>query len=130
MSGRNEVILPPDLSELVSAREKIWAEVDKAQGLSAELGKLSSQVPQCAPAELQLQLGAASTPITELETVLPLLKTKIARAHKLNTEVKVCHDQIEAIKRREKTIIVIAAVTGVVLLFVLLLIGFNLFSAS
>jgi hypothetical protein len=130
MPSPNVIAIPPDLSELVADREKVWAEVERSQSLSAELGKLSAQVPQCAPAPLQLQFGPDSTPPAELAAVLPLLKEKIETASKLSTNVKACHDEIEAIKHREKMIIVAVAVAAVVLLIVLLIVAVNLLSGS
>ena len=117
----SNVVVPPDLRQLINDREKVWADFDRSQNLSAELGKLSSHVPKCAPAELQLKFGAGSTPSAELGTVVPLLKEKIEAARKLNTDVKACYDQIEAIKHKEKIMTVVAAVAGVLVLFVLVL---------
>lgn len=131
MSVPNEVVVvPPELGALVADREKVWADIDRSQGLSAELAKLSSQVPQCAPAELQLQFGPESTPLAELAAVLPLLKEKISTARKLGADVKACQDEIAAIKQREKMTIVAIAVAAVVLLLVLLLVVGSLISGS
>jgi hypothetical protein len=131
MSVPNEVIVvPPELGALVADREKVWADIDKSQGLSAELTKLSSQVPERAPAELQLQFGPESTPPAELAAILPLLKEKIDTARKLGADVKACHDEIAAIKQREKMTVVAMVVGAVVLFIVLLLVIASLISGS
>jgi hypothetical protein len=124
------VVVPREVAPLVADREKVWAEFDRSQSLAAELGKLSAQVPQRAPAELQLQFGPESTPPAELAAVLPQLKEKIAAAGKLSAEVKACHDEIAAIKQREKMTIVIMAAAAVVLFIVLLIVVANLISGS
>lgn len=131
MSGPNDVVVfPPELGALVADREKVWADIDRSQGLSAELAKLSSQVPQRAPAELQLQFGPESTPPSELATIFPLLKEKIDTARKLGADVKACQDEIAAIKQREKMTVVAMVVGGVILFIVLLLIIASLISGS
>jgi hypothetical protein len=128
MSGTNAVVAPPGLSELFAAREKVWESLDRSQSLTADLASLSSQVPNCAPAALQLQFGADSTPPAELATVLPLLKEKIETARKLSANVKTCYDEIEAIKHREKMTMVAAAVGAAVLLLLLIIVVASLLS--
>lgn len=129
MSGSN-VVVPPELSPLLIEREKVWADFDRSLNLSAEVSRLSSSVPECAPAELQLQLGADSTPFTELETVLPLLKGKIESTRKLNEEKTACFAEIEAIKQREKMIVTIGIIAGVVIFLVLIFVMISLLSGS
>ena len=117
--SNSSVVIPPDLSRLIADREKVWLEFDRSQQLSAELTDLSSHVPECAPANLQLHFGASSTPPAELETLLPMLKEKLVAAHKLHAEVQACHAEIEAIKRQEKTFVAVAIAAGGLVLFVL-----------
>lgn len=131
MSVPNEiVVVPPEVGTLVADREKVWTDFDRSQSLAAELGKLSAQVPQCAPAALQLQFGPESTPTAELATVLPLLQEKIVAARKLSADVKACHAEIAAIKQREKMTIMIMAVAAIVLFIVLLIVVASLVSGS
>jgi hypothetical protein len=129
MSNSN-VVVPPELIPLITEREKVWADVERSQKLSAEVGQLSSSVPNCAPAELQLRFGTDSTPLTELDTVLPMLKEKIETTRKLNTEKEGCFAEIEAIKRREKMTITIGVIVGVVILIVLIFVLIGLLSRS
>jgi hypothetical protein len=129
MSSLN-VIVPPDLSKLIIEREKVWVDFDRSQSQARDLNQLSNQIPDCVPAELQLQFEADSIPPTELETVLPMVKEKIETANRLKGEVKGCYDEIEAIKRKEKTVIVGIAVAGVVVLLVLLIVVIALVSGS
>ncbi|MFL6255146.1 MAG: hypothetical protein ACJ74T_08980 [Pyrinomonadaceae bacterium] len=117
--SNSSVVIPPDLSPLITDRERVWLEFDRSQQLSAELNQLSSHVPQCAPANLQLPFGAGSTPPAELEAVLPMLKQNLATTNNLHAEVQACHSEIEAIKRKEKNIITGAVIAGVLLLLVL-----------
>ena len=129
MAGSN-IIVPPDVSPLMAEREKVWADFDRSQNLSTEIKKLSSAVPDCAPAALQLKFGTDSTPLKELETVLPMLKEKIDTSNKLKAQITDCHAQIEAIKQKEKTIITIAAVAGGLVIFVVLILLISLVSGS
>jgi hypothetical protein len=126
----SNVVVPPELVPLITEREKVWADVDRSQKLSAEVGQLSSSVPECAPAELQLRFGADSTPLTEIETVLPLLKEKLETTRKLNAEKKGCFAEIEAIKHREKMVITIGSIAGVVILIVIIFVIINFLSGS
>jgi hypothetical protein len=129
MSGTHEVVVvPSELSALVAEREKVWTAFDMSQNLSDELNKLSSQVPQCAPAELQLPFGSDIAPPDQLAAVLPLLKEKIETARKLNANVQSCHNEIAAIKQREKMIIMAMAAGGVVLLLVLFFVAVSFLS--
>lgn len=120
------VVIPPELITLIDEREQIWAEVDRAQNLTAQLGQLSAQVPNCTPASLQLQFGADNNPTAELATILPLLKEKIEATNKLKAEVQASYNQIEAIKQQEKMIITVAVISGVVLFLILILVLVNL----
>lgn len=129
MSNSN-VVVPPELIPLITEREKVWAEVDRSQNLSAEVARLSSAVPECAPAQLQLRFGADSTPLAELETILPMLKEKIETTRKLNAEKDGYFAEIEAIKRQEKMIITIGIIAGVVIFIVLIFVLIGLLSSS
>ena len=129
MSSSN-VIVPPDLSKLIIEREKVWVDFDRSQSFAGDLNQLSTQIPDCAPAELQLQFPADSTPLTELETVLPMVKEKIEAANRLKAEVKGCYDEIEVIKRKEKTLIIGLVVAGVLALLFLISVVVALVSRS
>jgi hypothetical protein len=120
MSSAN-VIVPPDISKLIIEREKLWVEFDRAQGLVGDLKQLSQHIPDCAPAELQLKFGADSIPTTELEIVIPMVKEKINVSNRLKSEVKSCYEEIETIKRKQKTLIVGLAVGGAVVLLIVLI---------
>jgi hypothetical protein len=128
--ANSNVFIPPELSKQISEREKVWLDFDRSQNFAAELGGLSSAVPNCAPSELQLRFGSDSTPLNELETVLPMLKENIETAHKLKAEMQSCYGQIEAIKQQEKKIIMIGVIAGVVVLLVLIFVIVNLASGS
>lgn len=128
--SNSSIVIPPDLSQLIADREKVWLEFDRSQQLSAELNQLSSHVPQCAPANLQLHFGAGSTPPAELAAVLPMLKENIVTTNNLHAEMQACHTEIEAIKRQEKTLITIAVAVGVVILLVFFILLLYLVSGS
>jgi len=117
--SNTSVVIPPELNQLIADREKVWLEFERSQQLSTELNKLSSHVPQCAPANVQLNFGPGSTPPAELEAVLPMLKEQLATTNNLHSEAQACHAEIEAIKRKEKTTITVAVVAGILILFVL-----------
>jgi hypothetical protein len=122
MSSFN-VIVPPDLSKLIIEREKVWVDFDRSQSQAGDLNQLSNQIPDCAPAELQLQFGADSIPPTEIETVLPMVKEKIETANRLKAEVKGCQEEIEAIKRKEKSVVVGIIVAGSIVLLILIIVS-------
>jgi len=128
MSTSN-VIIPPDWSKLILEREKIWDDYDRSQRMVGDLSQLSKQIPDCAPADIQMQFGPDSIPTTELETLLPKVKEQIEAATRLKAEVQGCHNEIEAIKRKEKTTIVIMAVAGAVVLLILLIVLLSIVSA-
>src|SRR5439155_22646870 len=110
MSTSN-VIIPPDFSKPIIDREKIWTDFDSSRNLAGELNQLGKQIPECAAAEIQVQFDAGSIPPQELQTILHLLKRELETTNRLKTEVKGSQDEIEAIKRKEKTLI-IAAIAG------------------
>src|SRR5258708_32808347 len=120
MSTSN-VIIPPDFSKLIIEREKVWTDYESSQRIVSDLTQISHQIPDCVPAEMHLEFGPDSLPTTELERLLPMVKEQIEAANRIKAEVKGCHDEIEAIKRKEKTTILIMAVGGVGLLIILLL---------
>ncbi len=121
MSSAN-VIVSPDFSNLIIEREKVWLESDRAQGLAADLSQLAKHISDCAPAELQLQFGADSIPTAELETILPMVKEKINAANRLKAEVKSSYEEIESIKRKQKSIILGLVVAGAVIVLILLIV--------
>jgi hypothetical protein len=128
MSSSN-VIIPPDLSKLIIEREKVWEGYERSQSMVADLNQLSGQIPDCAPAEIQMQFGPDSLPTAEIETILPKVKEQIAASNRLKGEVKGCHDEIEAIKRKEKTTIMVIVIGGGVLLLILIIIVVSVISS-
>lgn len=129
MSGSN-IIVHPAFNQLISEREKIWADFDRSKSVAGELNQLATQIPDCEPATLQLQFGADSIPPTEIETVLPMIKEKIAIANRLGTEMKGCYDEIESIKRKQKTVIVSLVAGGLVLLLILIIVVISAISSA
>ncbi|HKY43770.1 MAG TPA: hypothetical protein VJM50_11825 [Pyrinomonadaceae bacterium] len=117
MSSTN-VIVPPEVGHLIAEREQIWANFDRAQSLAAEFQKLCSQVPNVAPATLQLP--ASPNPPAHLETTMQQIRQELTAVEKLNTEMRSCHEQIEAIKRNEK--MTIALIAGGVLVALIIFI--------
>jgi hypothetical protein len=126
----SNVMFPPDLSKLIIEREKVWGDFDRSQSLVADLKQLLTQIPDCAPAGLQLRFPTDTIPPTQLETILPMVKEKIETAKRLKAEVKGCNDEIETIKRKEKTIMVGIAIAGVVALLLVLIVIVALISGS
>ena len=118
MSSTN-VIVPPEVGQLIAEREQVWANFDRAQSLAAEFQKLCSQVPNVAPANLQLP--ASTNPPTHLETTMQQIKQELAMVEKLNGEIRSCNEQIEAIKRSEKMTIALIA-GGAVVVFIIFII--------
>jgi hypothetical protein len=121
MSSSN-VIIPPDWSKLILDREKIWDDYDRSQSMVGNLGQMAKQIPDCAPADIQMQFGPDSLPTTELETLVPKVREQIETASRLKAEVQGCHNEIAAIKQKEKTTIIVMAVAGAVVLLVLLIV--------
>jgi hypothetical protein len=121
MSSSN-VIVPPEFGKLISEREKAWADFDRSQSLAGALNQMAKEIPDCAPAEMQLQFGADSIPPAELEALLPLVKQKIETANRLKADVKSCYDEIETIKQKQKNVIIGLGVGGAVLLLILLIV--------
>jgi hypothetical protein len=127
MSSAN-VIVPPDISKLIIEREKLWLEFDRARGLATELSQVASQIPNCTPAELQLQFGADSIPPAEVASVLGLVKEKISAVDRLKADMQSRHDEIASIKQKQKTVIVSLAVGGAVVLLILLIVMISVIS--
>ena len=119
MSSTN-VILPPDVTQLISEREQVWAEFERAQGLVEDFRKVSAAVPNTAAAQLQLSSGTHNPP-ADLSYALQQMKNELAAVQKLNADIMTCDAQIEAIKRSEKTMIALI-VAGIVVVFIVLLI--------
>ncbi|HKR11589.1 MAG TPA: hypothetical protein VJT15_06015, partial [Pyrinomonadaceae bacterium] len=119
MSSAN-VIVPPDVNQLLAEREQVWTSFDRAQGLVEEFRKLCSQVPNVAPASLQLP-ASTSNPPAHLESAMQGIKKELMTVEKLNGEIRSCHEQIEAIKRSEKMTIALI-VGGVLVVLVIFLI--------
>lgn len=128
MSSAN-VIIPPDWSRLILDREKIWDDYDRSQSMVGDLNQMSKQIPDCAPADMQMQFEPDSLPTTELETLVPKVKKQIETASRLKAEVQECHNEIAAIKQKEKTTIIIMAVAGAVVLLILLIVILSIVSS-
>jgi prefoldin subunit 5 len=127
MSTSN-VIIPPEFSQPIINREKIWADYDNSQRLAAELDQLLKHIPECESAALQLQFGIDSIPSNELQTVLTMLNQELETSNRLRDEANSCRAEIDAIKRKEKTIIMAAIGGGVVLVLVFLIIILSVLS--
>ena len=119
MSSTN-VIVPPDVTQLISEREQVWAEFERSQSLVEDFRKVSAAVPNTAPAQLQLSSGTPNPPAA-LADALQQMKNELGAAQKLNADITACHAQIEAIKRSEKTTIALI-VAGIVVASIVFLI--------
>jgi hypothetical protein len=120
MMSSTNVIIPPEVNQLIAEREQVWTNLDRAQSLVTEFRKLCSLIPNVGPANLQLP-ASPNNPPTYLETTMQHIKQELATVEKLNAEVKSCHEQIEAIKRNEKMIIGLIA-GGVILVLIIFII--------
>jgi len=120
MSSTN-VIVPPDVNQLIAEREQVWTNFDRAQGLVEEFRKLCSHVPNVAPANLQLP-AAPNNPPAHLESTMQQIKQELATVQKLNAEMKSCHQQIDDIKRKEKTMIALMAGGAVLVLIIFIIV--------
>ena len=120
MSSTN-IILPPDVKPLIAEREQVWTNFDGAQNLVEEFRKLCSQVPNVAPANLPPPATSDNPPV-HLETSMQQIKQELATIAKLNAEMNSCHQQIEDIKRKEKTMIMLMVGGGVLLLIIFIII--------
>lgn len=126
----NNVIVPPDVNQLITEREHVWTNFDRAQNLVEEFRKLSSRVPNVAPANMQLP-ASVNNPPAHLETTMQQINQELAAVEKLNAEMRSCHEQIEAIKRSEKmTIALIAGGVLVVLIIFIIVIAVLVSSVS
>ena len=120
MSSTN-VIIPPEVNQLIAEREQVWTNFDRAQGLVGEFQKLCSHVPNVAPANLQLPASPGNPP-AHLESTMQQIKEELTTVEKLNAEMRSCHQQIEAIKRSEKMTIALMAGGGVVGLIIFIIV--------
>lgn len=120
MSNSN-IIIPSELSKVLNEREKVLTNIERAQSLVGELGRLSSSIPECKPAGVQLQSPPENTPLTQIELALPLVKNEIATINKLKAEVKGCEDKIKNIHRKEKLIITIS-ISAIIMIIIIILI--------
>lgn len=128
--SNSHVIVPPDFSKLIIEREKVWVDFDRSLRLAGDLAQLSNQIPNCVAAEPQMHFGSDSVPTTELETLFPMVNEKIATASRLKVEAKRCYDEIEAIKRKEKNLIIGMVVAGAIVLLILVIVIVTLVSGS
>ncbi len=119
------VVISSDMSSFISEREAIWAEFERSQRMAGEIDHISPHIAACAPARLQSQFSAENSPMSELESVIPLLKSELETINRLNAQAKNCYDEIENIKRREKTIIIAASIAIIVVLLILIVILFG-----
>jgi hypothetical protein len=129
MSSSN-VIVPSDFSKLIIEREKVWVDFDRSRRLAGDLAQLSNQIPDCVPAEPQIQFGTDSIPPTELETLFPMVNERIATANRLKAESMRCYEEIQAIKGKEKTVIIAMVIGGSIVLLILLILIISLVSGS
>lgn len=120
MSSTN-VIIPPDINQLIAEREQVWTNFDRTQGLVEEFRKLCSQVPNVAPAKLQLP-APPNNPPAYLESVMQQITQELMAVEKLNAEMRSCYEQIEAIKRNEKMTMALIAGGVVVILIIFLIV--------
>ena len=114
------VIVSPDINQLIAEREQVWMNFDRAQGMAEEFRKLCSHVPTVAPANLQLP-ASPNDPPAYLATTMQQIKQELAAVEALNAKIRSCNEQIEAIKRKEKTTIALI-VGGVVVALIIFLI--------
>ncbi|HEX7333178.1 MAG TPA: hypothetical protein VF290_16860 [Pyrinomonadaceae bacterium] len=120
MSSTN-VIVSPEVNQLIAEREQVWTNFDRAQTLAEEFRKLCSHVPNVAAANLQLP-ASSNNPPTQLQTTMQQIKQELAAIEQLKTEMSSCHEQIAAIKRNEKMMIglIVGGVLIAVIIFLIL----------
>ena len=121
MSSTN-VIVPPDVNQLIAEREQVWTNFDRAQNLAEEFRKLCSHVPNVAPANLQLP-APPNNPPAHLESTMQQIKQELATVQKLHAEMQACHQQIDEIKRKETTMIALmvgGAVLGLIIFIIVI----------
>jgi hypothetical protein len=119
MSNTN-VMLPPEVDQLIAEREQVWTNFDRAQSLVEEFRKLCSHVPNVAPANLQLP-ASPNTPPARLESAMQQIKQELKTVEKLNKDMQLCHDQIEAIKGSQKMTIALIVGGAIVVLIILII---------
>ena len=113
------VIVSPDVNLLITEREQVWTNFDRAQGLVEEFRKLCSHVPNVAAANLQLP-ASPNNPPSQLQTTMQQINQELAAIEKLKAEMSSCHEQIQAIKSKEK--MMIALIVGGVLIALIIVV--------
>jgi hypothetical protein len=119
MSNSN-IIIPSDLSTLISERERILQGADHSARWVAELNQLSSQVADCPPAVLQAAFSQEHTPPAELASVLPVLKNELENINRLRADIAGCQMEIQQIQKRDKTIVIVGVVVAILLIVILI----------
>ncbi|HKQ09098.1 MAG TPA: hypothetical protein VJ464_28505 [Blastocatellia bacterium] len=119
MSNTN-IIIPADLTPLISERERVLQAADHSAKYVAELNQLSSQVADCPPAALQSTFSQAHTPPDQLASVLPLLKNELDNINRLRADIAGRQMEIEQIKKRDKVIVMVGVVAVILLVIILI----------
>ncbi len=112
------VIIPADVSQILSERVKIWGDFDKSQSRSVELGKLFPKIAKCDLAQIPAALTAEKTPPAELDAALAQLNLELAKIAEAQMGIKTYQDEIQNIETERRILISLAVVIIVGVLLV------------
>jgi hypothetical protein len=123
------IVIPSDISDIISERVTVWEKFDEAQGQVAEMEKLSSQITVSNAAQIPAELTTDNTPPAEVAAAYRNFQAEMARIAKAQEGIKTYQAEIKKIEGQRTTMMILIGLGVVVLLGIMACGGFVVLNA-
>lgn len=112
----HEIEIPQETVHILTERIQVWTEMDSARSRAGQLNQLAEKVGGLSGSadELKQPLTQSDDPRVEIDKVLAEANNRISELGKVDSEISEAQKQIEAIKSRASTMIVLIVIGLVV----------------
>jgi hypothetical protein len=117
------IILPTEISNLVSERTTLWQKFDEAQSQFNEIEKLASQIASSTPAQIPSELTNDRTPPAEVVAALQNLQMELMRISKGQDTIKGYQAEIKKLESQQLTIVIAVGLLIAIVLSIIALGG-------
>lgn len=108
----HEIEIPQEVAHVVVERGKIWGELDAARNRAGQLNQLAEKIGGLTGAtdDINQSLTKSDDPRIEIEKVLTEVGNHVTELSKIDSEISEAQKQIEAIKSRATTMIILIVI--------------------
>ena len=112
--SNSTVMIPSDVSTIISERVTLWQKFDEAQSQFNEIDKLASQVDSSNPAQIPPELTDGKTPPVEVAAALQNLQAELARIETAQNDIQAHQAEIKKIKNQQIAVVVLVVIVALI----------------